>query len=215
MPHISHFININTPVINLCPNLLDVTVANKSCVMYERGLQRFVKLRLLLCVSSAAWTEVWNGIFSTWFYYVSSIIWQDWHLTTLSVSDYVSMVGAFLILLRVKLHLPHSRSHRFMTRNSIDRLVMQWPSNIYIWAGFHCVWISQREPHKLTVVGWARKCHTTGLRLKSTSNCCLKCPHPLTMSSCEGKSAHVCLSLSLSQRTRSLMVSPPSTWGPS
>lgn len=64
--------------------------------MYERGLQHFVKLQLLLCVSSAAWTEVWNGIFSALFYYVSSIIWQDWHLITLSVTDYVSMVGAFL-----------------------------------------------------------------------------------------------------------------------
>lgn len=63
------------------------------------------------------------------------------------------------IALGVKLHHPRSRSHRSMTKNSIEGLVMQRPGNIYISAGFYSVWISWGEPHKLKVVGWAGKSH--------------------------------------------------------
>ncbi len=43
------------------------------------------------------------------------------------------------IALGVKLHHPRFRSHRSMTKNSIEGLVMQRPSNIYISAGFYYV----------------------------------------------------------------------------
>lgn len=128
--------------------LMDVTATNKSSHIWE-GIGAVCKaLAAVMSVLSSMYRGVdVDGIFRPWFYYVSSIIWHDWHLTAVRVSDYVNILSECFAL-GMKLHCPHS--HRSMTRNSIEGLVMQRPSNIYIRAG---------EPHKLRLVGWAGKSH--------------------------------------------------------
>lgn len=122
------------------------------------------------------------------------------HVSGLSLSECIS--------LGVKLNRPRSHLRWSMTRNSIVDLVMHWSSNIYITAGFFCVWISLGEPYKFKTVGLVVKSHTSGSAVEHI----WWLTEVLTVIihlSCPAVRVPVWLSLSLSQRTRSLMVFPP------